>query len=531
MSCDGLLGTLVPNLVRHADRAAIYFAGEAITHHRLLAAAERVAGVLRGRGIGAGQRVVVAAEKGPEVIAALIGILASGAAYVPVDPKQPKIRRDRIVADCDPALILYTDRTLAIDPEFCAGGEVERVRLAGLFDGAGLEPAEALGAALLATASGAEALAYILYTSGSTGTPKGVAISHGNAMNFVAWAAACFPLEPTDRVAIHSSIAFDLPVFDIYVGLNAGACLYPVPEDKVLFPESTRRFLVEHAITVLYAVPSALIAMLRRSKLAATGLPDLRLLLYAGEEFPLAPLVEWRAAVPQARVFNLYGPIETNVVTAFEVTHASLAGRRRVPLGCAVADHDLRLVDVEDGREVTQPDAKGELVIAGPSVFMAYWRDLEKTRAKMIRLRLDGVDVPYYRSGDLASRSADGLFELHGRIDHMVKTRGYRVELSELDAILSEHPGIAEAAVIARPDDNYTNLIHAFVSPKPGVRLEVGDIGDWLADRAPAYALPASIRVLPVLPKGDTGKISRLHLADLDATSAPPIGPDGSSPR
>jgi len=358
--------------------------------------------------------------------------------------------------------------------------------------------------------------AYVLYTSGSTGTPKGVVITHRNAAAFVRWAASQFPLRPGDRVAVHAPLHFDLPVYDLYVGLSANATLHLLPERTALFPQALYQFLAQRRIRSLYAVPSALTALLNRSTVRSHGLPHLRQLLYAGEEFRPQPLRALMELIPQARVANLYGPIETNVITS-HLLPGPPPGDARVPIGRPV-DGVLIGLRGDDGMLSLTGTAEGEIVAAGDCVTPGYLNRPDLTAEVMVPVETVRGPIVGYRTGDYARRDASGLLHLLGRRDGLVKTRGYRVELGEVESVIGGYPGVAEIAVLAEPHPELTHRLHAIVVATPELRRDATLAQRLTAhcrDRLPAYMVPASVRVLPDLPRTSTGKIARAALLDL----------------
>jgi acyl-coenzyme A synthetase/AMP-(fatty) acid ligase len=339
-------------------------------------------------------------------------------------------------------------------------------------------------------------------------------ITHGNAAGFVTWALDYFDLTDSDRIAVHAPLHFDLPVFDIYAGLARGACLFPVTDVVNRFPESLVQFLRNHNITVLYAVPSALTALLSRSTLLRVGLPTLRLLLYAGEEFHAAPLARFMAAAPGVKVFNLYGPIETNVATAYALQRPPEPDER-VPIGRAISDTRVFVID-PDGSAIAAQGVEGEIAISGPTVSPGYLNHPELTARTRIVVKDVDKEWPAYRTGDWGFWGDNGILHFVGRRDGMIKTRGFRVDLGDVEAALSAHTAVAEAAVVAVADPEYSNRLLAFVVPAPGLSLDEPALVAWCRDRLPAYMIPERIMIRDLLPKTSTGKIARRVLLSED---------------
>jgi acyl-coenzyme A synthetase/AMP-(fatty) acid ligase len=348
-------------------------------------------------------------------------------------------------------------------------------------------------------------------------------ITRQNAGAFVGWAGRQFPLGPADRVAQHAPLHFDLPVYDVFVALTRGASLVIPDERTVLFPAATFAFLRECRVSSLYAVPSAITGMLARSDLRTRGLPELRQLLYAGEEFHMPRLRELVAALPGTRVANLYGPIETNVVTWQDVDAAVLAGAR-VPIGRPVEGTRVRL-RLDDGTLIgagSDPGAEGEIVVSGPSVSPGYLGDADRTAATRLVTTESagpagataGVSIVWYCTGDFARFDGVGRLHFLGRRDGMVKTRGFRVELGDVEAALSAHPDIVQAAAIAVEDVGAGTLLEAHVVAVDGSHVTRRALQQWVAGRLPSYMVPSRIHLRDSLPLTSTGKVARAELTD-----------------
>jgi amino acid adenylation domain-containing protein len=535
-----------PDRVAFVDRD-----GASLSYGEAARQVDNLARFLTGR-LPPGTRVAINMRKSVRPIVVMLACLRAGLTYVPVDAASPLPRRRFIVEDSG-------SRALVLDEASAGEWRKDREALDGLDlilgpadgpettepadDPETAEPADgpetaeradldeatsADGTAAPARSAEPDDLAYILYTSGSTGEPKGVQITHRNAAAFVEWAIEYTGLRPGDRVAVHAPLHFDLPVLDLYAGLASGAAVHPIDEKTALFPQALYRFLRDRRITVLYAVPSALIALRNRSGLAEDGLPDLRLLLYAGEEFHPGPLRRLVEVLPGTSVHNLYGPIETNVVTALEIRPEHL-DRRRIPIGRPISGIRIFLVG-EDGAVITEPEHEGEILVSGPSVTPGYLNRPERTAAARHRLRADGETFECHRTGDWATWDEDGILNFLGRRDGLVKTRGFRVELGEIEAILLDHPRVVEAAVIAVPDPDATNLLYGYVVGERGAEPDQSELAGWCRERLAPYMVPARIELRPDLPRTGTGKISRRSLRDEDADSAPAEQAAGPNP-
>ncbi|HOX24799.1 MAG TPA: amino acid adenylation domain-containing protein [Candidatus Krumholzibacteria bacterium] len=498
----------------HADRPAVYAGNDLLTYADLARRAEVVRAHLAAAGIGRGDRVAFWMEKSFDALAVLLGALFAGAAYVPIDPRAPWLRAAAILGDCGPA-------ALAVDALRAREIAAHRDEIDGglLILQEGVDPLGPGAAAAIAAGAKAGDLAplspedpaYILYTSGSTGRPKGVVLSHRAALGFVDWSIATFSLGPDDRATSHAPFHFDLSTFDLFATLCSGGSVRLLGSVESMVYPYLVRMLPTWGITVWYSVPSALIGMLQHGALSGESWPQARVVLFAGEVFPTPWLARLRRALPRPRLFNLFGPTETNVCTYYEVGDVSPDETRPIPIGRICEHLDGAICD-DAGREVA-PGEEGNLLVGGDNLLTEYWGDPVLTAR---RLRADprpGRAGVLFNTGDRVRAGADGNLIFLGRRDHQVKVRGYRVELGEIESVLHGLAGIADAAVVAVPDDGHGHRLLAYVVIAGGAGLEVGTIRSHLTERVPLYMVPEQITVVPQLPRTSTGKIDRVALA------------------
>ncbi|MFJ9691369.1 amino acid adenylation domain-containing protein [Kitasatospora sp. NPDC101183] len=471
---------------RHPERVAVSGPDATVTYRELSRRANELAGRLAAQHVGVGDRVVVWASKSAECVAAMQAVLRLGAVYVPVDGSTPPARVAAIVRDCLPAAV-------CIDPE-----NVSRLTPAER----GCPESLVLGGDFAAPAgpfdypSAAEDLAYVLYTSGSTGRPKGVRVTHGNARAFVDWWVTELAALPEDRFANHAPFGFDLSVLDLYGAFAAGASVHLVPTELSYAPEHLTRFLRERGISIWYSVPSALSLMIREGGLLDDRAPScLRAVLFAGEPCPI-PTVRELAAWTGARLLNLYGPTETNVCTFHEVTTATLEMDRPPPIGKASSGNTVWAVT--DNGQTAGVGEEGELLVTGPTVMPGYWG----------RPPLTGP----YRTGDLVRVLPDGSFDYLGRQDGLVKLRGHRVELGEVEATIAQHPEVLEAAAVVA-GAGLSRHLDVFVATRGGAAPGVLSLKRHVAERLPRYMIPDIVHHVPALPRTSNGKIDRTALA------------------
>ena len=520
--------------------------GRTSTYAALAHAADRLATRLARWGVGRGDRVGLFLPKGVEAVAAIHGILRAGAAYVPVDPTGPTLRGSGILADAGvkavvvaaalapalrrdwpgpgplPRLVIVADLATAGERDRESERERERDRDAdgNLFR---LDPPDAAWDEVLNDGTppplrpdySPDDLAYILYTSGTTGQPKGVMLTHANAFTFLDWCARTFATGPDDRFASHAPFHFDLSVFDLFASCRAGATVVVIGEAMGKDPARLGAFLAGCRPSVWYSAPSILGLLTQYGRLETAGAWAPRLVLFAGEVFPIAPLRRLRALWPGAEFWNLYGPTETNVCTAQPIPAEIPEDRSEpFPIGPVCPPLRARVVD-ESGRDVASGTV-GELVIAGPGVMRGYFGQPELTARAFLR---DDSGTPWYRTGDLVVDDGNGRFTFHGRRDRMVKKRGYRIELGEIESALYRHEGVDRAAVVAQPGDAGV-AIAAFVALKPDLKGKASIIAmkRHCTVYLPHYMVPDSITFLPGLPTTSTDKVDYQGLKRLLAT-------------
>ncbi len=504
---------------RYPDRPAANEPGERpVTYRELDFLSDRMRDRLCALGVTPGDRVGVYLRKSVDALAVLYGALKAGAAYVPVDPGAPASRNAYILADCA-VRVAVTERSflgplqtelhaLGASPVLLCLGDVGSGRpLAQALDQA---DAEGRAPQRDSVFPSGDQLAYILYTSGSTGKPKGVMLSHENAVSFVEWCSETFTPTPDDRFSSHAPFHFDLSILDLHVPLRHGAAIVLIGSELGKDPHGLAALIADERITCWYSAPSILALLAVHGDLGARSLQQLRLVLFAGEVFAVKHLRSLTRQLPHPRYFNLYGPTETNVCTFYEVPLPVPDDRTTpYPIG-KVCSHFEALVVNEAGDPVDDAD-EGELCISGRGVMQGYWALPEQSQ----RAFLADAGRRWYRTGDIIARDDEGNYLYRGRRDRMVKRRGYRVELGEIEASLYRHPSIKEAATVAVPDADGGVRIRAFLASRSTSRPSLIELKRFCAEHLPLYMIPDQFSWLEALPKTSTDKVDYQSLKGL----------------
>ena len=512
---------LTASAKRRPDAEAVRLLDDALTYGQLDRLSNQIAHSLIATGVMRGDRVGIYLHKSPSAIAAIFGIMKTGACYVPVDANAPGLRLEEIGRQCSfRALITSQGLYRKLGDSFHRECPMSAIFFVDQAPEAKLPlPTFTFAADIPQHPREDPAvpvidndLAYILFTSGSTGVPKGVMLSHLNALTFVNWGCETFDITADDRLSNHAPFNFDLSVFDIFVAIKAGAAISLVPEGLAVFPLQLSSFMQDQRITVWYSVPMVLTLLQARGKLEARDLSALRWVLFAGEVFPTKHLRALMEKLPHPRYANLYGPTETNVCAYYEVEPLSPELTAPIPIGKACANTDLIPINAE-GKRVVTIDEEGLLYARGSTVMQGYYGRPEASAACFIPNPFAaGREEKLYCTGDWVTLDEKGNYLFVGRKDHMIKTRGYRVELGEIEAVMVAHPAVDEAVALPIPDEAIGNAIHAVVTIANSQSLDATRLKQHCAEKLPAYMVPEKIEFRDSLPRTDNGKIDRRRL-------------------
>ena len=476
------------------DAVAVVSGDVSLSYAELNARANRLARMLVEHGAGPERFVAIMLPRSADMIVAVLAVLKTGAAYLPINPALPSQRIGLMLDDVAPVLVITEDTVVSGQP---ADDLTDGERIAPLVPS---HPA------------------YVIYTSGTTGNPKGVLIPHRNVVGLMSATEDFYGFGPDDVWAMVHSLAFDVSVWEIWGALLYGGRLVVVTQEITRSPADLLDLLAAEKVTVLNQTPSAFYELIPADPRDLC----LRLIIFAGEALSFERVQEWYASHPEssAQLVNMYGITETTVhVTILALNPAlvngspgrSLIGTAIPGLALYVLDANLRLVP---------PGVAGELYVAGPQVARGYLNRPELTAHRFVACPFGEPGELMYRSGDLARWRADGSLEYLGRADDQVKIRGFRIELGEVQAVVGALPEVAQAAVVVREDRPGDKRLVAYVVPVAGASVDPSQVRGFVGGSLPDYMVPSALVVVDGLPLTPNGKLDRRALPAPDYAAA-----------
>ncbi|MGW2786856.1 amino acid adenylation domain-containing protein, partial [Streptomyces populi] len=478
------------------EAPAVVFEDTVLTYRELNRRANRLAHALIARGVGPERVVALRLPRSAELSVAVLAVLKTGAAYLPVDPDYPAARIAYMLQDSRPAVVL--DDLAAVTPD----GDLPEH-----------DPAVAVDP---------RHPAYVIYTSGSTGRPKAVVMPAAGLLNLLAWHHGSVGGEPGTRTAQFTAISFDVSVQETLSALLYGKTLVVPTEEQRRSAELFARWLDRHGVEELFAPNLVVEALAEAAEEAGLELPSLRLVAQAGEAMRLGGAVRrLQARRPGRELHNHYGPAETHVITAYPLPADPADCPLPVPIGRPIAN--CRAYVLDSALRPVAPGVLGELYLAGAGLARGYLNRPGLTATRFVADPYGPAGALMYRTGDLVRWRADRELEFAGRVDHQVKIRGFRVEPGEIEAELTTHPGVAQVAVLARED-----RLVAYVVPTAGTGTTTAALAAYLRDRVPDHLVPSAFVLLDALPLTPNGKLDR---AALPAPEPVTTATTGRAPR
>jgi len=507
--------------VTSPNAPALSCSGQQMSYRELDEKSNQLAQALLQLGVKAEDRIGIFMHKGLELGVAIYGILKSGCAFVPLDPFMPVERLSFITDDCDIQILISSD---ALAPALR-----ELYKLNTSLHVVGVSDELPFTQSSWPEISQRESidpqvdiidqhLAYIMYTSGSTGEPKGMMHTHASSNCYAEWGRNHINLEAGDRVASHAPLHFDLSIFDFFSTLRAGACVVLVPESVTRFPASWTQYIESEKISVVFTVPYTLITMVEQGAMDKRNLKSLRWILFGGEPYAPRQLKQLINALPEVRLTNVYGPAEAPSCTCYDIPQPFIDDDESLPIGLVSRNSTDLIIDESD--KECGIDESGELCIRSSTLTRGYWNrpDLN-AKAFLLIKGLGPFPNVFFRTGDRVVRNSDGMLRFLGRKDRMVKTRGHRVELDEVEAAMLGISGVMEGAAYVIPDGIGSVQIVADVTINPEYSLTQSEIIEHLRNQLPAYAIPRSIHIAKTLPHTSSGKVDRNALIALQLKS------------
>ncbi|WP_170864231.1 non-ribosomal peptide synthetase [Fodinibius roseus] len=483
---------------RYKNSTALYFEGESLSYEELDQQSNRIADYLANQGIDKGDRVGICLERSAEMIASILGILKSGAAYVPLDPNYPVDRLEIMREDARLSLLMthekYADRFETNTGQVIFWEDIE-------------EELSHFSASSPAVDINGEDIAYVIFTSGSTGRPKGIAMPHRALSNLIEWQLERDYFKEEARVIQYSSISFDVSFQEIATTLSSGGTLFLIEDEKRRDPRTLLKTLNYFEIERLF-IPFVALRSLVEAAMYNDRLPgSLTEVITAGEQLRVDDdLRKFFSSLPDSVLENQYGPSETHVVSAYLLDEDPFSWPDLPPIGTAIKNNSIYILD--EHMEIVEEGETGELYLAGQNIAHGYLGREELTKKSFVKCppNIPGYEI-LYKTGDLGKYNDEGEIEFLGRADHQIKIRGYRVEPGEINTVGATHPGIAHCITHSVNHGSNTQLVTYYVCKREG-EVSEEEFKAYLSESLPGYMVPAFVLELESIPYTPSGKVN-----------------------
>ncbi len=510
------LDKIIPNAARlHAAKKAFIYLNQSITYGELEKKTNQLAHYFLENGLSKGERVGILLPRNLEIPIAIYGALKAGGVFVPLDVNMPQSRLIHIIEDCKISFIVTGKFSRKKIDSLCevVSHDIHTIGLEGQEPQAICKNAEwseiynSDKDFMPDTNIQAGDLAYIMYTSGTTGNPKGIMHTHKSGLSYATLSQQQYEVDSKDIVANHSPLHFDISTFGYLTAPLASATTVIISEAHTKFPVSLAQLIKKERISIWYSVPVALIQLTDTPILDSLGIDTIRWVMYGGEPYPTKQLKKLMSLWPTAQYSNVYGPAEVNQCTYYTIPK-DIDEKSSVPIGQVWQDTEMLILD--DNDQAVKNGEIGKLLIHSTTMMNGYWNNEELTQQAFYHHQNDekkNLFKKYYRTGDLVRINERGLLEFQGREDRQIKTRGYRVELNEVESILLNIPDIANAAVYPYNHPDFGKLIGANVISAPESQLDKQKIQNILAESLPKYCVPEKINFVDTIQRTSAGKV------------------------
>ncbi|ASU97648.1 non-ribosomal peptide synthetase DhbF [Bacillus subtilis] len=484
------------------ERIALMCDDIQVNYRKLNEEANRLARLLIEKGIGPEQFVALALPRSPEMVASMLGVLKTGAAYLPLDPEFPADRISYMLEDAKPSCIITTEEIAASLPDNLAVPELV------LDQAVTQEIIKRYSPENPDVSVSLDHPAYIIYTSGSTGRPKGVVVTQKSLSNFLLSMKEAFSLGEEDRLLAVTTVAFDISALELYLPLISGAQIVIARKETIREPHALAQMIENFDINIMQATPTLWHALVTSEPEKLRGLR----VLVGGEALPSGLLQALQDL--HCSVTNLYGPTETTIWSAAAFLEEGLQGVP--PIGKPIWNTQVYVLD--NGLQPVPPGVVGELYIAGTGLARGYFHRPDLTAERFVADPYGPPGTRMYRTGDQARWRADGSLDYIGRADHQIKIRGFRIELGEIDAVLANHPHIEQAAVVVREDQPGDKRLAAYVVAD--APIDTAELRRYVGASLPDYMVPAAFVEMDELPLTPNGKLDRKALPAPDFSTS-----------